>query len=1495
MTREETLLEYLRTATAELVSTREQLARATGQAEPIAIVGMACRLPGGIESPDGLWRLVADGGELVGEFPGDRGWPSLPDGPNGPVAERGAFLTDAGGFDYRFFRISRREALAMDPQQRVALEVAWGALESAGIAPVRETSDCGVFVGATSFQYGGDMVAAPEEVAGHLLIGTVTSVLSGRIAYVLGSHGPCLTLDTACSSSLVALHLASASLRAGECSVALAGGATVMSTPGVFAEFHRQGGLAPDGRCKSFSGTADGTGWGEGVGMVVLETLSAARAAGHPVLALLEGSAWNHGGTANGLTAPNGAAQQAVIRGALHAAGLNPDDIDVIEAHGTGTRLGDPIEATALLGVFGRRSVDRPLWLGSLKSNTAHTQAAAGVCGVIKMVEALRHGTLPRTLHAEDPTAEVDWDAGNIRLLTEPRPWPRSEDRIRRAGVSAFGVGGTNAHVVLREPPPGDPSPVESASSASDLLAFAVSAVGETALAEVLSRTAAAARSAAPADLAGALARRHALPDRAVVFATPAEAADMLDRASTDLDLADDSWVRGSELEDPRPVFVYPGQGAQWAGMVQDLVGTHAGFTDRLDACAEALRPHLDFSVIDALRSANPGYLSRVDAVQPMLWAIGTALTTLWESVGVQPAAVIGHSQGEIAAATASGQLSLEDGARIVAQRSALLRRVAGRGGMVSVLVDTSVATDLIDGLTHEVAIAAVNGPATTVVSGSLAGLAEVQRRAADRNIEFRRIDVDYGSHSPEVDELAEELDHLFADLAPGTPRCPQYSTVTAAPIGAAGFPADYWFRNLRSTVCLVDAIRLAAGRGHKLFVEVSPHPVLVFPVRSLLEILPGRHAVIGTLRRGTPGPAAFARSVGEAWTLGAPVAPDALAAPPRRPTPVPAYPFQHGERLWLAPRAWTRTIPASAVTWTAAEPARSAPSGRWVVVDPDATGIAEALARAGVVVADPGADDRSADAALFVVPRGSATAAALATAEFLRSRSLSGPATIGVLTRSRTETVDETVAAATAIAATFAAEEPTCAVTVVDLPLAPGEAELRAALGLIAAGSGEQAVCRADRSLVRRLAPAEVAPVPLAELSAAVVVGGFGRVGALIATALAESGTPVIVLIGRRGLASPSAEELVARLKGAGARVEVLACDAADGAALRAGLEAIDLPAVGLAIHAAGVLRDEPTSALTADALTDVMTAKLGVARGMAAAFADSPTRLVYLTGLPGTVAVTGQASWAAATAATDAFAAGLAAAGRPVTRVALTAVSGVGDVAATRAIGVTPLSATDALAVLGSATAGRSPTGFAGAVDWDVLLDSGRIRPMPLLRDVLRAGDRQAAALPDWSRLELDEATRRLTDLVRSATAAALRTDPSEVSDDLPFKALGLDSLTAIQLRNRINAATGLALPVTAAFDHPSPAHMVVALLEALVGQPATEVGIGECLADLERFMDTAGGSVRAEALARVRAGMRRWTASEPEAAATALTDDEWFAALDAELGTEERTRLS
>ncbi|MEV0374916.1 SDR family NAD(P)-dependent oxidoreductase, partial [Streptomyces sp. NPDC050636] len=893
--------------------------------EPIAIVGMACRFPGDVNDPDALWQLIASGTDAISSFPDDRGWDAEglydpdPEHVGTSYTQSGGFMADASGFDAGFFGISPREALAMDPQQRQLLEVSWEALERSGIDPGSlRGSQTGVFVGGFASAYGFGAGTGSEGAEGHLTTGFATSVMSGRVSYALGLEGPAVTVDTACSSSLVALHLATQAIRAGECSMALVGGATVIATPDGIVGFSQQRGLARDGRCKAFSADADGMGFAEGAGMVVVERLSDARRNGHKVLAVVRGSAVNQDGASNGLTAPNGPSQQRVIRAALASARLTAADVDVVEAHGTGTTLGDPIEAQALLATYGQeRPSDRPLLLGSVKSNIGHTQAAAGVAGVIKMVLALQHGELPRTLHVDEPSTHVDWTAGDVRLLGEPVPWPAGE-RVRRAGVSSFGISGTNVHLLLEETPVEAEALVEDEASGAPETAAVVepggfgawlvsgrSAEGLTGQAGRLREWVAARPQLELADVGWSLAvTRSAFEHRAVVVGGDrGELIGGLESLAAGVPAG--SVVSGVARPGARVVFAFAGQGSQWVGMGRELAESSPVFAARLAECERALDPFVDWSLSDVLAGVEGApALEAADVVQPVLWAVMVSLAAVWEAAGVSPGAVVGHSQGEIAAATVAGMLSLEDGARVVALRSQSLKALAGAGGMMSVSLSAAAVEERLPRWGERLSLAAVNGPSAVVVSGEPGALEELQAELEAEGVRARMVAVDYASHSAQVERLEQEITSALAGVAPRRGRVPMVSAMTGEALSGPELDAAYWYGSLRASVHFDRAVRTLAGMGHQVFIEVTPHPVLLGAMNDTLEEVaqdagPGTAAgvVCGTLRRDDGGASRLITSLAEAFVHGVTVDWEKVLPSAER-VALPTYAFQH-ERYW--------------------------------------------------------------------------------------------------------------------------------------------------------------------------------------------------------------------------------------------------------------------------------------------------------------------------------------------------------------------------------------------------------------------------------------------------------------------------------------------------------------------------------------------------------------------------------------------------------------------
>ncbi|WP_159075102.1 type I polyketide synthase, partial [Mycobacterium tuberculosis] len=891
-----THVDYLKRLTADLRRTRRRLSDLEAKlSEPVAVVGMGCRYPGGVDSPETLWELVAQGRDAVSDFPADRGWDvdglfdPDPDACGKMYTRRGTFLEHAGDFDAGFFGIGPSEALAMDPQQRLLLEVSWEALERTGIDPTKlRGSATGVFAGVIHAGYGGQLSG---ELEGYGLTGSTLSVASGRVAYVLGLEGPAVSVDTACSSSLVALHLAVQSLRSGECDLALAGGVTVMATPAAFVEFSRQRALARDGRCKVYAGAADGTAWSEGAGVLVVERLVDARRLGHPVLALVRGSAVNQDGASNGLTAPNGPSQQRVIRAALASARLRAVEVDVVEGHGTGTMLGDPIEAQALLATYGQDRVE-PLWLGSIKSNIGHTSAAAGVAGVIKMVQAMRHELLPATLHVDVPSPHVDWSAGAVELLTAPRVWPAGA-RTRRAGVSSFGISGTNAHVIIEAVPV---VPRREAGWAGPVVPWVVSAKSESALRGQAARLAAYVRGddgLDVADVGWSLAGRSVFEHRAVVVGGDR------DRLLAGLDeLAGDqlggSVVRGTATAAGKTVFVFPGQGSQWLGMGMGLHAGYPVFAEAFNTVVGELDRHLLRPLREVMWGHDENLLNSTEFAQPALFAVEVALFRLLGSWGVRPDFVMGHSIGELSAAHVAGVLSLENAAVLVAARGRLMQALPAGGAMVAVQAAEEEVRPL---LSAEVDIAAVNGPASLVISGAQNAVAAVadQLRADGRRV--HQLAVSHAFHSPLMDPMIDEFAAVAAGIAIGRPTIGVISNVTGQLAGDDFGSAAYWRRHIRQAVRFADSVRFAQAAGGSRFLEVGPSGGLV---ASIEESLPDvAVTTMSALRKDRPEPATLTNAVAQGFVTGMDLDWRAVVGEAQF-VELPTYAFQR-RRFWLS------------------------------------------------------------------------------------------------------------------------------------------------------------------------------------------------------------------------------------------------------------------------------------------------------------------------------------------------------------------------------------------------------------------------------------------------------------------------------------------------------------------------------------------------------------------------------------------------------------------
>jgi acyl transferase domain-containing protein/acyl-CoA synthetase (AMP-forming)/AMP-acid ligase II len=1519
-------------------------------AEPIAVVGMACRFPGGVESPAALWRLVSDSRDALSEFPHDRGWNVTDE----PYARVGGFLAEAPDFDAEFFAISDREARTMDPQQRQLLEVAWEALENARIDPAGLAgSKTGVFVGAWAQDYG---AAGSEGADGYALTGGSPSVASGRISYTLGLQGPAITVDTACSSSLVATHLACQSLRSGESSLALAGGVTVMTTPSVFTEFAKQRGLAADGRCKAFSADADGTGWGEGAALVVLERLSDARRNNHAVLAVIAGSAVNSDGASNGLTAPNGPAQQRVITEAAANAGVGLDQVDVVEAHGTGTTLGDPIEAGALLATYGAaRGDSHPLWLGSIKSNIGHTQAAAGVAGIIKMIEALNHDTLPPTLHVDRPSPGIDWSTRTVRLLREQVPWPVT-DHPRTAAVSSFGISGTNAHLILQQPPAAEPVDHAAVRDDFEVRMWPVSARTPTALcaqADRLHHVLASSPDLDLTDLAYSLgATRAHHPYRAVITA-PADSGTTREELLGALDALRDNRSHPHLLRHHylarlrgKTVFVLPGQGAQYAGMGRELYEHHRVFAETVDACDAVLQPLAGWSVRDVLcQEPSAPALDRVDVVQPVLFTMMVSLAEVLAGYGIVPDAVIGHSQGEIAAAYIAGALSLPDAVTVVARRSQALRALRGTGGMASVLLAAEHVEPLLQPWGDALSIAAVNGPSHTIISGDPAALAQFSAACERDAIHFRQIAVDYASHSAQVEPARARLLAELADLKPTASNIPLYSTVGQAlstdPLDTTTMTAEYWYRNLREPVRFHDQVLQRLAAGPTTFVELSPHPVLAPAISDTVaqSTAPDRSAVIITLHRDRPDRDSLATTLAQLHTHGQSPAWRVLY-PNARSVELPTYAFQH-RRYWVAPTAAASLVadPADEALWKAIDAdavdtvaellglgdsptaaslgtvvralrkRRSTPGlrsaanklryqvdwravtpntfpstrRRWLVLaSPDQaddgwiTGLLQRYADSvELLTFDPSEVDRNSLSALLTTAATSAHCDGIIS--FLAADDRQHPdfpgLSIGVLATllvaqahcdsglelplwvvtqngvsvSPGDAVKPSQSAVWGLGQSACLEHPDLWGGLIDLPPSATPRDIEQLYAIVSCPQVEnQLAIRSHGVSARRLIEASL-PLELLDRAhswnpsgPALVTGATGRLGKHLAGWLAEAGANPIVLLSRSAATDPQMAELEIELQARGVTTTSVSVDLTDRSALAAALTDIRSAhgPIQTVVNAAAVIGWNTITDLTAEVFYDSYAAKAVGAEHLVELLDDEPPEtFILFSSAAATWGGAHQGAYAAANAHVDGLATRLRANGRTVLAPAYGLWADKSGnmppevLDSFERIGLTEIPPATALAALQQALEAHDTLITIADVSWDRFLPTITARRShPLFSDVVSQPDTTetisstATASASAFRATLADQTSEqrlhtLTAMVAGATATALaHPDPDALHHDVAFKDLGIDSLTAVELRNSLAARTGLSLPATLAFDHPTTAALVTHLADLL-----------------------------------------------------------------------------
>nr|ADH04658.1 TugB [Chondromyces crocatus] len=1491
--------------------------------EPVAIVAMSCRYPGGVQTPEDLWKLLCEGTDAVSVFPAERGWDldalydPDPDARGKSYVREGGFLRAAGHFDPAFFGISPREALTIDPQQRLLLETSWEAIERAGIDPGSlQGSATGVFIGIIDQGYAGSLLQAPDALEGHIGTGTTCSVASGRIAYTLGLEGPAVSVDTACSASLVALHLACQALRLGECTLALAGGVTLMATPSSFIEFSRQRALSEDGRCRAFSAQASGTGWAEGVGMLLLERLSDARRLGHPVLAVVRGSAVNQDGKSQGLTAPNGPAQERVIRQALDGARLSPADVDVVEAHGTGTPLGDPIEARALLATYGQaRPAERPLWLGSIKSNLGHTQAAAGVAGVIKMVLALQHGLLPRTLHAEAPSAHVDWTSGNVRLLNEAVPWV-AKGRPRRAGVSSFGISGTNAHVVLEEAPSGRAEGQSTAvASIPESLPVLLSGKTEFALraqAERLGIYLGEQPDLALLDVAGALATtRSHFEHRAVVLAQGRGA--LLEALSV---LASGTRVPESSIRAARSrgklALLFTGQGSQYLGMGHALRETFPIFREAFDAACTLLDARLDRPLRDVMfargGSADATWLDQTAFTQPAIFALEVALFRLLEAWGVRPDVLLGHSVGELSAAHLAGVLSLDDACALVAARARLMQGLPAGGAMVSLQATEEEVRAQLVGRNERVDIAALNGPLSTVISGDDDGVLTIAEHFEKLGRATKRLQVSHAFHSPRMAGMLEAFEREASRLAFHPPRIPIISNVTGRPASDEELTSPaYWARHARQAVRFSEGVRALENQGVTTFLELGPRGVLCAMTELCLsDDARSRAAFLPALSDDRAEVDTLLTALGHLHARGHALDWHAFFAPlGPRPVQLPTYAFQR-QRYWpevpsaqrtgesaarqaagevssspgdhltvgeSRPESTKRTDAATdkaslhRVEWSPLPELSEAPrTGRIALLGADPSRLGTALAtEAGQVEhhrdlaalrtsLDQGAalpeivlapwvtvDANRIEAAHTASREGLALLQAWLTDERLVSSRLALVTRRAVAAGPSEDVLDLAAAPLWGLVRSAQSEHPERRIVLVDID--HRDASLRALPGAIVTGEPQLAV-REGELLVPRLARTSVVPGMARQRwdpeGTVLITGGASPLASVIARHLVRKhGVRSLVLASRKGRAAPGAEALERELTEAGSQVTVVSCDVAKRHDLENVLASIpaNRPLRGV-VHAAAALDDGSLLALTPERLDEVLRPKVDGAFHLHELTKDlDVSTFVLFSSLAGVIGGPGQSNYAAANTFLDALAHHRRAQGKPCTSLAwgpwargedVNAHLGSADLAQLGRLGVAAIATEQGLALLDAALDLPDPCFVPAHLDRSTL--DGQARWLPaILRELIAVGEVRApseegalSALQErLAPLSRVDRSRALTELVRSRVAAVLGlSSPGDIDPERPLRELGLDSLMGLNLRNSLEALTGLRLPATLLFEQPTVAALVQRLREGLFG---------------------------------------------------------------------------
>jgi acyl transferase domain-containing protein len=1450
------------------------------QTEPIAVIGLGCRIPGAEDGPDAFWQLLAEGRNSIREVPGDR-WDAAAyydaniEAPGRMCTKWGGFLSAIDQFDAPFFGIAAREANTMDPQQRILLEVCWEALEHAGHSPRKLAGTAtGVFVGICATDYQTMLLARGEEaIDAYLASGTAPSIAAGRISYTLGLQGPSMAIDTACSASLVAVHLACQSLRAGECSMALAGGVNAILSPKTTIALSKAHMMAPDGRCKTFDSRADGFVRSEGCGIVALKRLSGAVADGDHILAVIRGSAVNQDGRSSGMTAPNGTAQEGVIRAALAQAGVQPEEIGYVEAHGTGTSLGDPIEAQALAAVLGPgRSVENPLVVGSVKTNLGHMESAAGIVGLIKVVLALQHEQIPAHLHFEQLNPHINWGSMPVTIPLAGQAWRRGKRR-RVAGVSSFGFSGTNAHVIVEEASAAGERKraVERGQHVLALSARtgkALRQLGERYVAEL---------ERGQVDLGDLCytanaGRAHFDQRLAVTGSTPEEVRSRL------LEALPGEPVRARERV--RVAFLFPGQGAQYAGMGKELYETQPVFRATLEECAERLRGELDRPLLDVLWGSAAQWLDETVYTQPALFAVEYALAHLWQSWGIEPGWVAGHSVGEYVAACVAGVYSLADGLKLIAGRGRLMQGVSGLGGMAAVWAGEDRVREALRGWEQSVVIAALNGPESVVISGYREELGRVEQQLREKGFRVRRLKGSHGFHSPQMREMEEAFEALAQGVPFARPRLLMISSVTGRVVGPEEMShAGYWRRQVSEPVRFRQAMESLGEQGSEVFLEVGPGTTLGVLGRETLGEA-GR-MWLPSLRRRRGECEQTLDSLGKLYVRGAEVNWAGFDKPyARRRMPLPTYPFER-QRYWMDGTSPRRTpesrqegereirdrpaqdIPPTdwyyGVSWQS-RAAVHAPKGnaavdrdrralRRCLIVSDGSGVASELAgrireRGGKATLANSPDAASAElrseAYDLVLHLASSTAVkgglegdfsngggacvsrALKTTQAVlaeeRGARLWIVTTGAQLASDRQSTVDVAQAPLWGLGKTFALEHPGSWGGLVDLdPMAPASQSATELLSAIGKYDGEDQVAFRDGKryvarLMRATAPSG-SPQSFAPGKTYLITGGLGALGLKAAAWMASHGARNLVLVGRKA-PSEQAAQVIEGLQREGVRVGVYAADVGSAPQIEAVFRKVQdtLPPIGGIIHAAGVLDDGIIAQQTWERFEKVMVPKTAGAWNLHRLTAGIPLEFfVLFSSAASLIGSTGQASYAAANAYLDALACNRRASGLPALSINWGGWADAGMAARVVTQGrrqtefqlMPPHLALAALSQVLST--GAAQIGIA-AVDWP--MHKSLHGSQPFLNDLLSetggantagkdAGQQAKQRLRELLSALPNERATRLVQYLVETLAPTLGVEARTIDPSKPVTDYGLDSLMALEFRNRINSELNVAIP--------------------------------------------------------------------------------------------------